>query len=1208
MVTYTWIILALAAASALSAEPRGNAVIIDGYLREGFWDRAAPERLKPIEAGVPLDSGGEVRARVSGHYLYLGARLPESTGKVTARSIGKNPRWEEEDSLTFVIRVGNENDWMLQAGPLGAYSVKWRWTGETEWYTSSPEKCSGFMITAGMDSKEWQVEVAIPLSQLGSPANGVHVSAERTRAARAGVPEEHWRWPDAQPMFEVPGSPLMDANLPDPVFQPRVIGNSEPPIEVGRRNSIPPLAADWNDEAWRDVSVWTLYRNEPGSRVPVFPTEIKMVQDGHTLAVIARCAEPYGTIAGVRERDGAIDQDDSLQVYLAISGSSYVKYSVNSLGYAQDANGFSGGPRISRPHVEWNSPVRSYARQLRGEWIARLDLPLDFVANALGETSSTQNWRILLVRHRPGRAGEPTETSVLPVTQSITPYCPARYRRLALGDRAPSQVPGHQMTAHAGSLSFAPVRVFSSEERKQMALSDMLDKDIHDRTLTILQAEKRSWDQVHTLAEWESFRDQRLKALSASIGEWPERQPLRTRIMSEFHGDGYDRQNLVYQTRPGFWVTANLYLPSTPKERIPGIVIVHSLHAPKTQFELQDMGTMWAREGCAVLVMDQVGYGERLEGYPWAREAYHSRYITGMQLYLVGESLMKWMAWDIIRGIDLLLERKEIDEKQIILLGAVAGGGDPAAVVAALDKRVSAVVPFNFGESTPEIPRFIPEKNQWPLDLADPGLGDWDTTRCLRRGVIDQFLQWTICAMAAPRRFVYSYELGWNVEDLPAWARYKKVYELYGARDHLADAHGFGPFPGPGECWNIGPAQRRSLYPTLERWFGIPVPFEQMKPSIRANLTSEPSRDRRPEAELAVLTPPTASELHMRTVHELAREIGRAKVEKARSSLARLTPQRRLEQIRDELRRRLGDIEPNRNPQGTVRWTKKLPGATVEAITVSVEPGITLPFLLYLPSTRTPSRSAMVVGVAEGGKELFLANRSQEIEKLLRRGVAVCLPDVRGTGEISPDSRRDPENDENMQAVNEQMLGETLVGRRLKDLRTVLTYLEQRPDLDPSHVALWGESLTPVNGVGLSLDELSLWQVGPQIQQQGEPLGGLLAILGALYDSNVRTVVVNGGLVSFESVLDDAFSYVPADVTIPGFLEAGDLADIEAALAPRPMLLEGLIDGKNRLVSERDLRGRLQPLYDAYLEAPRNLSIRREQEPSEISEWLLAHL
>lgn len=1195
-------------ASVLSAESRSSPVIIDGQLREGFWDRVAPGRLKSDEAGVPSEAGGEARATVSGRYLYLGARLPESTGKFTARSIGKNPRWEEEDSVTFVIRVANENDWMLQTGPFGAYSVKWRWTGETEWYTSSPEKCSGFMVAAGMDSNEWQVEIAIPLSQLGSPANGVHVSVERTRAARAGVPEEHWRWPDAQPMFEVPGAPLMNASVPDPVFQPRLIGNSEPPIEVGRRNGIPPLEADWNDEVWRDVPVWTLYKNEPGPRVPVFPTEIKMVQDGHSLAVIARCAEPYGSIAKVRERDGAVDQDDSFQVYLAISGSSYVKYAVNSLGYAQDANGFSGGPRISRPHVEWNSPVRSYARQLRGEWIARLDLPLDFVANALGETPSTQNWRILLMRHRPGRAGEPTETSVLPVTQSVTPYCTARYRRLALMDKTPSQVPGHQMTAPAGSLSFAPVRVFSPEERKQMALSDMLDKDIRDRTLAVLQAEKRSWDQVHTLAEWESFRDQRRKALGASIGEWPERQPLQTRIMSEFHGDGYDRQNLVFQTRPGFWVTANLYLPSAPKGQIPGIVIVHSLHAPKTQFELQDMGTMWAREGCAVLVMDQVGYGERLEGYPWAREAYHSRYITGMQLYLVGESLMKWMAWDIIRGIDLLLERKEIDEKQIILLGAVAGGGDPAAVVAALDKRVSAVVPFNFGESTPEIPRFIPEKNQWPLDLADPGLGDWDTTRCLRRGVIDQFLQWTICAMAAPRRFVYSYELGWNVEDLPAWARYKKVYELYGARDHLADAHGFGPFPGPGECWNIGPAQRRSLYPTLERWFGIPVPFEGMKSSTRANLTAEPSSDRRPEAELAVLTPAAARELHMRTVHDLAHEIGQKEVEKARSSLVPVAPEKRLEWMRDELRKRLGDIEPDKNSRASVRWTKKLPDATVEAVTVPVEPGITIPLLLFVPSAKSTVRHPVAVGVAEGGKELFLESRTREIEGLLKDGIAVCLPDVRGTGELSPDSRRDPENDENMQAVNEQMLGETLVGRRLKDLRTVLMYLEHRQDLDPVRLALWGESLMPSNSENLTFDELSLWQVGPQVQQQGEPLGGLLAILGALYDPNVRAVAVSGGLVSFESVLDDAFSYIPADAIIPGFLETGDLADVEAALAPKPMLFQNFIDGKNHLVSEGDLRGQLQPVFRAYGETPANLSVQTGQPSSRLAEWLAGHL
>src|ERR1700719_3765360 len=275
-----------------------------------------------------------------------------------------------------------------------------------------------------------------------------------------------------------------------------------------------------------------------------------------------------------------------------------------------------------------------------------------------------------------------------------------------------------------------------------------------------------------------------------------------------------------------------------------------------------------------------------------------------MQLYAVGESLIKWMVWDIMRCVDLLLERKDIDDKRIVLLGAVAGGGDPAAVAAALDQRVSAVVPFNFGESTPEIPRFISEKNQWPLELADPGLGDWETPRCLRRGIIDQFLQWTVCAMVAPRRLVYSFELGWNVEDLPAWARYKKVFELYQAADNLAEAHGFGPFPGPGECWNIGPAQRRSLYPTLERWFGIPMPFESMETSIHANLAKEPG-DRRPEAELAVLSPAAAAQLHMRTVHELAREVGLSKVASARSKVAGMDPARRHKWMQTQLAERL---------------------------------------------------------------------------------------------------------------------------------------------------------------------------------------------------------------------------------------------------------------------------------------------------------------
>jgi hypothetical protein len=68
----------------------------------------------------------------------------------------------------------------------------------------------------------------------------------------------------------------------------------------------------------------------------------------------------------------------------------------------------------------------------------------------------------------------------------------------------------------------------------------------------------------------------------------------------------------------------------------------------------------------------------------------------------------------------------------------------------------------------------------------------------------------------------------------------------------------------------------------------------------------------------------------------------------------------------------------------------------------------------------------------------------------------------------------------------------------------------------------------------------------------------------------------------------------------------GDLADVAALLAPKPILLEDLIDGKNRLVPGDKFRSELQPVFGAYRDAPANLSVRTG--PSEIAEWLVKHL
>src|SRR5262249_30976709 len=136
-------------------------------------------------------------------------------------------------------------------------------------------------------------------------------------------------------------------------------------------------------------------------------------------------------------------------------------------------------------------------------------------------------------------------------------------------------------------------------------------------------------------------------------------------------------------------------------------------------------------------------------------------------------------------------------------------------------------------------------------------------------------------------------------------------------------------------------------------------------------------------------------------------------------------------------------------------------------------------------------------------------------------------------------------------------LGRSLLGSRLKDLRTVLAWLRQRPGIDKTRIALWGTTFTPFNHPTLFLDELE-YEASPQIQYRAEPLGAHLALLAALYEDDIRAVVATGGLAGYLTVLESAFTYVPMEDVLLGVLRTGDIADIAAALAPRPLVLEAL--------------------------------------------------
>jgi len=701
----------------------------------------------------------------------------------------------------------------------------------------------------------------------------------------------------------------------------------------------------------------------------------------------------------------------------------------------------------------------------------------------------------------------------------------------------------------------------------------MVFNDIQSRFADAVRSEAEAWDRVRSVEAWDAFRDERLGRMRQSFGWTTASEDPAVHVTGELPGEGYVLRKIVYESQPGILVTALLYLPDPLPESMPGIQICHAHHRPKHQAELQDMGVIWARAGCAVLVPDMVGHGERRQDPFGERQGYYSRYYEAMQLDWVGSSLIGWMVCDLIRGTDLLLGLPNIDAERIILIGSVAGGGDPAAMTVALDPRITCSIPFNFGRGA-----------GWRTDLAEPapqgtnlaGWPYWETTRNLRRSACDQFLPWLIVTAAAPRYLVNAHEFEWDADHDEAWDRMQKVYDLYGVRDKLGWQKGAGqcaPGEGNTHCTNVGPLHRAGLYPYLAKWFGMAPPDEV--------------QDRREKEELVCLTDGLAA--NKQTVQTVAGQAARTQLLEARAELGKLDAA-----ARRAAHRAMWEplLAPPSSGQGraaeealdpvaaSVLDRQVVDGVTVERIRLDVEERIVVPAVLLRPEAEAPP---VVVGVAQQGKGAFLAQRADEVAQLLDAGVAVCLVDVRGTGETALDESHGLNSITIDASECERMLGGSLLARQLQDLRSALAYLRRREDLDGSHLALWGDSFAPINPPGFVPGEHrgtqvdhSDWPNASYGLQWAEPLGQMLALLAALFEDDVRAVLARRGLVGFASIYDSHFFCVPSDVIVPGAASAGDLADLAASLSC-PVRIEGLVDACNRAVSGGELEDWFAP-------------------------------
>jgi hypothetical protein len=175
------------------------------------------------------------------------------------------------------------------------------------------------------------------------------------------------------------------------------------------------------------------------------------------------------------------------------------------------------------------------------------------------------------------------------------------------------------------------------------------------------------------------------------------------------------------------------------------------------------------------------------------------------------------------------------------------------------------------------------------------------------------------------------------------------------------------------------------------------------------------------------------------------------------------------------------------------------------------------------------------------------------------------------------------------------MLGQTLLGSRLKDLRSVIAWLRSRDDVDATRIAVWGDSTAAVNGpddnvaVPLGIDEV------PHIS---EPLGGLLAVLAPLFEPDLAATASYRGLVGFESVLESQHCWLPHDVIVPGALTAGDLHDLAAA-ATCPLLIGPCVNGRNQPVAADDV-------WQTF--ARGDVTTDPDATPAETTHWLTAAL
>ncbi len=579
------------------------------------------------------------------------------------------------------------------------------------------------------------------------------------------------------------------------------------------------------------------------------------------------------------------------------------------------------------------------------------------------------------------------------------------------------------------------------------------------------------------------------------FGPFPEKTPLNPRVTGVLDRDTYRIEKVIFESRPGFFVTGNLYLPKGRIGPSPGVIGAcgHS-DVAKAYEAYQSFAQGLARMGYVVFIYDPISQGERIQ-YPGdglkskIGVGVREHLYEGNQQFLVGEFFGAWRAWDGIRALDYLLSRPEVDPNHVGVTGN-SGGGTLTTWLCGLDPRFTMGAPSCFVTS---FRRNL--ENELPADTEQC------PPRVLALGLDHEDF---IAAMAPKPVVLLAKEADFfdvrGTEE--AFARLKKIYRLLGAEENIS------LFIGPGGH-GYEKVSREAMYRCFNKATGI------------SNAQTEPQLVLEKTENLWCTPNGRVCDLPSKPLREFtrdrSRELGAKRKRLDRSDLLRATKEILKLPARDGTPhvRILRSLHGRNHP---------LPNATVYAVeTESDIQAVVYRLSKERHEARPPAgiaRAILYVSHQSADAEL----RDEPLVKQLiaeEPDAAFYSCDVRGTGESQPDSCDahsffQPYGCDFFYAIHSIMLGGPYVGRRTHDVLSVLDWLRACGHTE-IHLAARG------------------W-------------GTIPATFAALHADAIVRVTVKGALTSYSEIAESENYSWPLSSFVPSILEKFDLPDCYRAL------------------------------------------------------------